>query len=74
MKLDTKLDPWSDKISEGSESLENICTRASATALEVVLFRGTASGYQVARSMYVKIWVFLLCVIGSGPTMSVATL
>ena len=72
MRPDVKLDPWSDKISSGNPSLAKVSHNASATVVASVLLRGMASGYRVAKSIIVKIYLFPLFVLRSGPTMSMA--
>ena len=64
--------PWSLSNVIGTPFLEKISNSASAHSPAVACLRGIASGYLVARQMYVRRYLnpFHL---GKGPTISIAT-
>ncbi|KAL8565428.1 hypothetical protein ACOMHN_049405 [Nucella lapillus] len=74
IKSDVNWEPWSDKISLGKPTRENTLSKASATDSELISFSGIASGYRVAKSTHVRIYLCFLSDEGaSGPTKSMPT-
>ena len=70
---DVKYEPLSLNISLGMPTRENITSRPSATDIVSNDFSGIASGYPVAKSMQVRIYLYPLEDGGDiGPTISIA--
>lgn len=72
-RSDLNCVPWSDQISFGIPTPENMSIRFSETLTVSILRRGIASGKQLERSIKIKIYLWPFSDGDNGPTRRMAT-